>query len=536
MEIQKDNKGLGTIIKIHGFKDLTPAELKLLQQKFGIVGVRLVVPNRLEDEIEYYTPRTYCRLYNRILELVDGIGDDLPDPLKFLFIYRRLNRNITYDFSAAEITDKNNPRFRNCRNLIGPLLEGKAVCEGYAMALKVASDFKDVPCKYIFGRASNTYHSWNIAKLDEKWIGADCTWDMGGGMDNCAINSITFNNEHDYSSISDFVRGDNQLVFCSIDWSKYLNDYLHIKSDCKYKAVELEHFYDLLEDALTKGEDINVLKEEVEARILMHNRVKSFFDSANIDYKQFSEKVEVDELELYDWIIDKYNSHRTSRSLIEDYEKYKKEQNENQKKKDAEMFKLIQYKSNKVAEWARNRNVDFRIIEELEMDLDELYDIVFPQRRFQKIEGVKRLRINLVISKKIINRFRLKRKIKKYGGNYHKLHAIGITDEEILKASEGEFYEYMFLATRAYNSENNIKNAEATIGQPYSELRAIGLTDFILAEIGKKGCSRNAILSLLQYKTGLRDDRSLCDPILEEIERYKNRKRTDRKNEEANER
>ena len=26
MEIQKDNKGLGTIIKIHGFKDLTPAE------------------------------------------------------------------------------------------------------------------------------------------------------------------------------------------------------------------------------------------------------------------------------------------------------------------------------------------------------------------------------------------------------------------------------------------------------------------------------------------------------------------------------
>ena len=43
-------------------------------------------------------------------------------------------------------------------------------------------------------------------------------------------------------------------------------------------------------------------------------------------------------------------------------------------------------------------------------------------------------------------------------------------------------------------------------------------------------------VALLQYKTGLRDDRSLCDPILEEIERYKNRNRTDRKNEEANER
>lgn len=53
MEILKDKNGLGTILKIHSFKDLTPAELKLQQQKLGTVGVKSVVSNRNDKMLSW---------------------------------------------------------------------------------------------------------------------------------------------------------------------------------------------------------------------------------------------------------------------------------------------------------------------------------------------------------------------------------------------------------------------------------------------------------------------------------------------------
>ena len=106
MEFVKGKQGLETIIKIHSFRELSPTTLNELQRKFGTVRVELVVPNRTDKGMDTYTPRTYKRLYAKICELTEGIDDNLDDPLKFLFIYRRLTRNVVYDYQAAKLNKK----------------------------------------------------------------------------------------------------------------------------------------------------------------------------------------------------------------------------------------------------------------------------------------------------------------------------------------------------------------------------------------------------------------------------------------------
>ncbi len=59
----------------------------------------------------------------------------------------------------------------------GALVLKKAVCNGYAEAMKLLCDLSGVPCKMIFGTADGENHAWNLIKLDKEWYHVDATWD-----------------------------------------------------------------------------------------------------------------------------------------------------------------------------------------------------------------------------------------------------------------------------------------------------------------------------------------------------------------------
>lgn len=71
----------------------------------------------------------------------------------------------------------------NNSNIYGALIEGKAVCEGYAEAFKYLLDKLDIPCILVYGDGINSngeteYHSWNQVMMDDnKWYSVDVTWD-----------------------------------------------------------------------------------------------------------------------------------------------------------------------------------------------------------------------------------------------------------------------------------------------------------------------------------------------------------------------
>lgn len=58
----------------------------------------------------------------------------------------------------------------------GALLEGTAVCAGYARAYQLLMQEAGIPCEYVSGYA-NGGHAWNVVEIDGAWYHVDTTWD-----------------------------------------------------------------------------------------------------------------------------------------------------------------------------------------------------------------------------------------------------------------------------------------------------------------------------------------------------------------------
>ena len=71
----------------------------------------------------------------------------------------------------------------NDQNAYGALVEGKAICNGYARAYQHLMNQIGIPTWYIRGTSVNPVtgetigHAWNIAKLNGSWYYTDVTWD-----------------------------------------------------------------------------------------------------------------------------------------------------------------------------------------------------------------------------------------------------------------------------------------------------------------------------------------------------------------------
>ncbi len=74
----------------------------------------------------------------------------------------------------------------NDQNAYGALVEGKAVCNGYARAYQHLMNSVGIPAWYVIGTSTNPTtntsigHAWNLVKLDGAWYYTDVTWDDQG--------------------------------------------------------------------------------------------------------------------------------------------------------------------------------------------------------------------------------------------------------------------------------------------------------------------------------------------------------------------
>jgi transglutaminase-like putative cysteine protease len=85
-----------------------------------------------------------------------------------------LCRTVTYQSEA--------PR---AHEAAGALLDGRAVCDGYARAFKLLCDAYKIPCLVVVGTApqngKNEPHAWNYVQMEDgKWYAMDVTWDDRG--------------------------------------------------------------------------------------------------------------------------------------------------------------------------------------------------------------------------------------------------------------------------------------------------------------------------------------------------------------------
>lgn len=90
--------------------------------------------------------------------------------VKYLHDY--IKDNTTYDYYAA---DYSNGALGNHADEV--LLEGKAVCAGYARALDYLLQTAGIPSFGIVGETPAGQHMWNKVKLGNSWYNIDSTWD-----------------------------------------------------------------------------------------------------------------------------------------------------------------------------------------------------------------------------------------------------------------------------------------------------------------------------------------------------------------------
>ena len=116
-----------------------------------------------------YTDDEIISINNRIKEIEQSIyKEDMSIEDKILAVHDYIINNTKYDELRAD--GKSNYKSNKA---YGSLIEGYAVCGGYADAMNLFLDRLDVT-NY---KVSSETHVWNAVYINDKWLHLDLTWD-----------------------------------------------------------------------------------------------------------------------------------------------------------------------------------------------------------------------------------------------------------------------------------------------------------------------------------------------------------------------
>lgn len=130
---------------------------------------------------------------NALLAKLDVAG--LNDYAKISAIYDYICANVDYDYYH-----KNSSGYTLKYTAYAALMNGTAVCQGYATLLYRLALELGVDCRVIPGTAKGEEHRWNIALVNGSYYNLDSTWDAGESEYACFLVSNTNLKNHSRSS------------------------------------------------------------------------------------------------------------------------------------------------------------------------------------------------------------------------------------------------------------------------------------------------------------------------------------------------
>lgn len=98
-------------------------------------------------------------------KLIAGITPDMPEFERELILHDRLAGHIAYEDGDY------------VHDAYGALVNGKAVCEGYAKAFQYLLQKVGIQSFMATGIGNGDLHAWNIVRIDSKYYNVDLTWD-----------------------------------------------------------------------------------------------------------------------------------------------------------------------------------------------------------------------------------------------------------------------------------------------------------------------------------------------------------------------
>lgn len=131
----------------------------------------------------------------------------------------------------------------------GAIVNGNAVCEGYAKAFSYLLSQLGIESKGIVGKGSQELHMWNAVKIDDNWYYTDISWDDGkeySRYDYFNITESQLKKDHTISKVyskcsSDEVNGTNGVKAINFNFSVPECD----STEENYYVKKAVHFTDL---------------------------------------------------------------------------------------------------------------------------------------------------------------------------------------------------------------------------------------------------------------------------------------------------
>ena len=206
------------------------------------------------DGVVYFTFKvTYYSTYeqelavsSRINELFGEWGiDEMDDYHKVRAIYFYIVQNVDYNFAATGGTDV------TARSAYSALIEGDAVCQGYAALFYRMALEAGVDARFIKGTISTSPsnllagHGWNIVELDGAYYSVDATRDSFNSFPFSwfLIGSETFYGEDGYVWSDDYARQYGRYNLSVNDYPRDDGDFIYwqVEGDLMWSYSEQTH-------------------------------------------------------------------------------------------------------------------------------------------------------------------------------------------------------------------------------------------------------------------------------------------------------
>lgn len=181
------------------------------------------------------TEQKAIQLYQVVNQIMTNCIDaSMTDFEKELALHDYLVKNCKYS------QDTSQPAGSDIYRAYGALVNGDAVCNGYAEALQLLFACADLQSKFVVGTADGVDHAWNLVQLDGVWYHLDATWnDPIPDQKNMVVHSY-FNVKDDIlSGTHQWNREDYPKAF-SMDYNYYVYKGLYFGDFNEYKLCAYE--------------------------------------------------------------------------------------------------------------------------------------------------------------------------------------------------------------------------------------------------------------------------------------------------------
>lgn len=218
-------------------------------QQVGAVGnTYKKVTITIKRTINYYALKAYTeglvipdteRKAQQLYEVVscvmnECIEDSMSDYEKEVALHDYLVRNCKYSQDVSQ------PAGSDIYRAYGALVNGDAVCNGYAEALQLLFACAGIESQFVIGTADGVDHAWNLVQLDGVWYHLDATWnDPIPDQKNVAIHSF-FNVTDEIMSQSHTWEKGNYPEAFSMNYNYYVYNNLYFRDFNEYQQTAYE--------------------------------------------------------------------------------------------------------------------------------------------------------------------------------------------------------------------------------------------------------------------------------------------------------